>query len=309
MPDIMDSISQKSINCLDKGHVTLVDVMPRVVPDGKTADYAIVQAARVSYGDGTKTVNEDRGLIRYLLRHAHTTPLEMIEFKFHVKMPIFVCRQWARHRMSSTNEISARYSILKDEFYFPENGELRKQSSINKQGGEGIIDETSASSSYCIKKIVDDANNAYNFYEYMIKCGVAREQARMVLPLNIYTEFYWKIDLHNLFHFLALRADSHAQKEIRVYADAILVLLRQIVPIAVEAWEDYHHMRGAIKLTRLEVESLRDYIQQFQSFAKAEFKQVNSDNKREQAEWLEKASLLGITLPLPTQQGSVGQSS
>jgi thymidylate synthase (FAD) len=290
MPDIMDSIQQKTIECLDKGHVTLIDVMPRIVPEGKTADYAIVQAARVSYGDGTKTVNEDRGLIRYLLRHSHTTPIEMIEFKFALKMPIFVCRQWARHRMSSTNEISARYSILKDEFYLPDANELRKQSSVNKQGSDGIVNDITAS--YCAKKIEEDSEITYSFYEYMVKGEIAREQARMVLPLNIYTEFYWKIDLHNLLHFLALRCDKHAQKEIRVFADAILCLLKQVVPITIEAWEDYHPMRGAMKLTRLEVETIKKFMTEngWQSPAPA----IDSDNKREQAEWLEKAALLGI---------------
>jgi thymidylate synthase (FAD) len=299
MSDIMDSVVNKTINCLDKGHVTLVDVMPRNVPEGKTADYAIVQAARVSYGDGTKTVNEDRGLIRYLLRHQHTTPLEMVTLKFHCKMPIFVCRQWARHRMSSTNEISGRYSVMKDEFYFPQASDLRSQSQNNKQGGDGTIDEITAN--YSAGKITNDCNSAYDFYEYMIHAGVSREQARMVLPLNLYTEFYWKIDLHNLFHFLALRADSHAQKEIRVYAEAIIEILRQIVPVALEAWEDYHPMRGAIKLTRLETEALKSYIQKFQSFAHTEFQHVVSDNKREQSEWIEKAKILGINVP-PTKQ-------
>lgn len=292
MPDIMESISQKKIECLDKGHVTLIDVMPRIVPEGKTADYAIVQAARVSYGDGTKTVNEDRGLIRYLLRHAHTTPLEMVEFKIHLKMPIFVCRQWARHRMSSTNEISARYSILKDEFYLPDSSDLRMQSSINKQCSDGQIDEITAG--YCANKIKENAESTYNFYEYMINGKVAREQSRMVLPLNIFTEFYWKIDLHNLLHFLALRCDSHAQKEIRVYADAILEIIKQVVPITIEAWEDYHPMRGAMKLTRLEVEALRKCLDN--NALQVPFPNIDSDNKREQAEWIEKAKLLGINV-------------
>lgn len=292
MPDIMDSVQQKSIHCLDKGHVTLVDVMPRIVPEGKTADYAIVQAARVSYGDGTKTVNEDRGLIRYLLRHAHTTPLEMVEFKLHLKMPIFVCRQWARHRMSSTNEISARYSILKDEFYLPDSSDLRMQSSINKQCSDGQIDEITAV--YCANKIKENAEANYNFYEYMINGKVAREQSRMVLPLNIFTEFYWKIDLHNLLHFLALRCDSHAQKEIRVFADAILEILKQVVPVTIEAWEDYHPMRGAMKLTRLEVEALRKWLDE--NALQVPIPNIDSDNKREQAEWLEKAKLLGINV-------------
>lgn len=299
MPDIMDSVQQKSITCLDKGHVTLVDVMPRIVPEGKTADYAIVQAARVSYGDGTKTVNEDRGLIRYLLRHQHTTPLEMVILKFHCKMPIFVARQWIRHRASSYNEISARYSIMKDEFYFPFASDIRKQSTTNKQGGIQTFDQEVAN---CfVDDIINESESAFSNYMKMVDSGVSREQARMVLPLNLYTEWYWKIDLHNLFHFLALRADSHAQKEIRVFADAIISLLKQVVPIAVEAWEDYHPMRGAVKLTRLEVEALRDFIQQFHA---QELPQLKSDNKREQAEWREKAVRLGIiaSASAPTQK-------
>lgn len=295
MPDIMDQVTNKSIRCLDKGHVTLVDVMPRIVPEGKTADYAIVQAARVSYGDGTKTVNEDRGLIRYLLRHAHTTPLEMITFKFHCMMPIFVARQWIRHRASSYNEISARYSIMKDEFYFPFACDFRKQSSNNRQGGSEELDFETATE--FVNTLVDESNESYQIYMKMIDAGMSREQARMILPLNLYTEWYWKIDLHNLFHFLALRADSHAQQEIRVYAEAIIEILRQVVPIAVEAWEDYHPMRGAMKLTRLEVEALSNFMKQH--VWQVEMPLIATDNKREQAEWLEKAKLLGINISSP----------
>ena len=290
MPDIMDQVVNKSIHCLDKGHVTLVDVMPRVVPEGKTADFAIVQAARVSYGEGTKTVNEDRGLIRYLLRHAHTTPLEMVVLKLHCKMPVFVARQWIRHRASSYNEISARYSIMKDEFYFPFASDFRKQSTTNRQGGAEELDFLTATK--FVNSIIDESDEAYQIYMNMIDSGMSREQARMILPLNLYTEWYWKIDLHNLFHFLGLRADSHAQKEIQVYANAIIELLRQVVPVAVEAWEDYHPMRGAIKLTRLEVEALSNFIKQ--NAWQAAAPQITTDNKREQAEWLEKAKLLGI---------------
>jgi thymidylate synthase (FAD) len=216
----------------------------------------------------------------------------MVEFKLHLKMPIFVCRQWARHRMSSTNEISARYSILKDEFYLPNSSDLRMQSSINKQCSDGQIDEIIAG--YCANKIKENAESTYNFYEYMINGKVAREQSRMVLPLNIFTEFYWKIDLHNLLHFLALRCDSHAQKEIRVYADAILEIIKQVVPITIEAWEDYHPMRGAMKLTRLEVEALRKCLDN--NALQVPFPNIDSDNKREQAEWIEKAKLLGINV-------------
>lgn len=295
MPDIMDQVDNKFVRCLDKGHVTLVDVMPRIVPEGKTADFAIVQAARVSYGEGTKTVNEDRGLIRYLLRHQHTTPLEMVTLKFHCKMPIFVARQWIRHRASSYNEISARYSIMKDEFYVPFACDFRKQSASNRQGGSDELDFDLASG--FVNCVADESTEAYQIYTKMIDSGMSREQARMVLPLNLYTEWYWKIDLHNLFHFLGLRADSHAQKEIQVYANAILNLLRQVVPVAVEAWEDYHPMRGAIKLTRLEVDALSRRLSQ--SAPQLEAPQIDSGNKREQAEWLEKARLLGLTAPQP----------
>ncbi|MEI7488337.1 MAG: FAD-dependent thymidylate synthase, partial [Chryseobacterium sp.] len=215
MHDVLTNVSEKTIKCLDKGHVTILDVMPRLVPDDrKTADYAIVQAARVSYGDGTKTINEDRGLIRYLLRHKHTTPFEMIEFKFHMKMPIFIARQMVRHRTANINEYSGRYSMMKDEFYKPEIENVRQQSSVNKQGSGESINEVDASN--FIEKIDSICNQSYEEYEKAIQKGVAREQARMLLPVNFYTEWYWKVDLHNLLHFLALRCDPHAQWEIRV---------------------------------------------------------------------------------------------
>lgn len=286
--DILESIPEKTIKCLDNGHVRLVDVMPRICPVGQTADHAIVQAARVSYGDGTKSVNEDRGLIRYLMRHVHTTPFEMIEFKFQIKAPIFCARQWVRHRMSSTNEYSGRYSIMKDEFYKPTLDNIRQQSKTNKQGGDEKIDDLSASN--FLFQVEDMCIKSYQKYEQGLESGISREQARMILPLNLYTEWYWKIDLHNLFHFLALRCDSHAQWEIRVFAEAILNLIKPIVPFSVEAWEDYHDHRGAKKLTRLEIEALRS------SLEGKKVCNLNSDNKREQAEWVEKAKLLGLIL-------------
>jgi len=289
MHDVLTNVSEKTIKCLDKGHVTILDVMPRLVPDDrKTADYAIVQAARVSYGDGTKTVNEDRGLIRYLLRHKHTTPFEMIEFKFSVKLPIFIARQMVRHRTANLNEYSGRYSMMKDEFYKPEIENVRQQSSVNKQGGSGSINETDAYG--FIEKIDFICNQSYEEYEKAIQNGVAREQARMLLPVNLYTEWYWKVDLHNLLHFLALRCDAHAQWEIRVFANAMLELIKPIVPWAVEAWEDYHEHRGAIRLTKLEVDAM------VSSLGGISVNSLKTDNKREQEEWKTKAAMLGLSV-------------
>lgn len=285
--DVLENVSERKIDCLDHGHVRLVDSMPRLVPeDQKTADYAIVQSARVSYGDGTKSVNEDRGLIRYLMRHTHTTPFEMIEFKFHCKMPIFIARQWIRHRTANVNEYSGRYSVMKDEFYTPDEDKVMYQSKENKQGGDSIVDSYVAKS--FVESINDHNTSSYDLYQNALDSGISREQARTVLPLNLYTEWYWKIDLHNLFHFLSLRCDSHAQWEIRVFADAMLSLIKPIVPLAVEAWEDYHNHRGGKKLTRLEIESIKKSLNGSKVFP------LNSDNKREQLEWIEKANALGL---------------
>lgn len=293
--DALDLVPNKTIPCLDLGFVTLVDVMPRIVPDGQTCDYAIAQMARVSYGAGTKSVNEDRGLIRYLLRHQHTSPFEGIEFKFHMKMPVFIARQAIRHRTVSLNEISGRYSVMKDEFYIPAASDIRKQSSVNKQGSDGHIE--SEQSENFAKIIRQQSRDSYAWYMNMLEAGVAREQARMILPLNLYTEWYWKQDLHNLLHFLSLRADAHAQYEIQVYANAILELIKPLVPWTLEAWDDYNVMRGAIKLTKLEVAAIKNYNK-----SKAENKilpiigQIDSDNKREQSEWTQKARLLDFEI-------------
>ncbi len=288
--DVLSNVPHKRIDCLDKGFVELVDVMPRLVPDDdrKTADFAICQMARVSYGDGTKKVSEDRGLIRYLMRHVHTTPFEGVEFKFHCKMPIFVARQWIRHRTANVNEISGRYSVLKDDFYSPDVDNIRKQSTKNKQGGDSNIDLANAQ---CFKEYLDDlCLNAYKHYEDYLGVGISREQARMVLPLNLYTEWYWKIDLHNLFHFLGLRCDAHAQWEIRVFAEAMLQLITPVVPFAVEAWNDYHDHRSAMKITRLEIEAFRKVLQGMKVGP------LDSDNKREQEEWVAKAAKFGLTV-------------
>ena len=222
------------------------------------------------------------------MRHQHTTPFEMIEFKFHCKMPIFIARQWIRHRTSNVNEISGRYSILEDDFYIPQRDDVRQQSKINKQGSEQPVENATAD--IFIEKINKLCTDAYEAYEKAMEQGIGREQARMLLPVNLYTSWYWKIDLHNLFHFLGLRCDAHAQKEIQVFGNAILSLIRPIVPIAVEAWEDYHHMRGAIKLTRLEIAALMSVIKTLN----LPIPKIDSDNKREQAEWISKAMFLGF---------------
>lgn len=283
MPDILDAVPERLISCLDHGHVRLVDCMPRLVEDGQTADSAIVQAARVSYGEGTKTINQDRGLIRYLLRHGHTTPLEMVEFKFHCKMPIFIARQWIRHRTASVNEVSGRYSEVKDEYYVPELENIRAQSKTNKQGGAGIMPKDTAT--FFRFACGSYAADAFVEYGRHIDAGVSRELARINLPLSTYTEWYWKIDLHNLLHFLALRCDSPAQYEIRVFAEAMLKLITPIVPLTIEAWNDYHPMRGGMRLSRLEVEALTKLLETADLYTDPD---INSDNEREREEWKQK---------------------
>lgn len=218
---------------LDHGFVRVIDYMGD--------DSAICQAARVSYGKGTKAVSNDAGLIKYLMRHWHSTPFEMCEIKLHVKLPVFVARQWIRHRTANVNEYSARYSILDREFYIPAPEHLNAQSVVNNQGRGELLQGEEAARVLDILKA--DSNTAYDHYEEMIsdegQSGLARELARMNLPMNIYTQWYWKVDLHNLFHFLRLRADSHAQYEIRVYADAICKIVADWVPHAYAAFEDY----------------------------------------------------------------------
>lgn len=234
----MEGHLYKAYDVLDHGFIRVVDYMGD--------DAAICQAARVSYGKGTKSVSNDTGLIRYLMRHWHSTPFEMCEIKLHVKLPVFVARQWIRHRTANVNEYSARYSILDREFYIPEADQLAAQSVINNQGrGEMLQGEEAAR---VLEILKSDSNRAYDSYESMIsqdgQAGLARELARMNLPTNIYTQWYWKVDLHNLFHFLRLRADAHAQYEIRVYADAICKVVADWVPAAFGAFEDYR-MGGA----------------------------------------------------------------
>jgi thymidylate synthase (FAD) len=277
MHDVMGGSARWDVKVHDHGLVALIDVMPRLAPAGKTADFAIVQAARVSYGEGTKQVSEDRGLIRYLARHRHTTPYEMVEFKFHHVMPIFIARQWIRHRTANVNEYSARYSVVKDRFYRPEIENVRKQSTSNRQGGEEPIDTLTAQEYLThLEKVEAD----YKEYQRLMEKGVSRELARIALPVSVYTEWYWKCDLHNIFHFLSLRMDAHAQQEIRDYANAMFELIRPIVPIAAEAFIDYQ--LESMHLTRLEIEALR------------EKKPIATENKRETAEWEAKKTRLGL---------------
>jgi thymidylate synthase (FAD) len=223
---------------LDHGFVRIIDYMGD--------DAAICQAARVSYGKGTKSVQNDEGLIRYLMRHWHSTPFEMCEIKLHVKLPVFVARQWIRHRTANVNEYSARYSILDREFYIPAPEHVAAQSVVNNQGRGDIL--TGDEAARVLEILKADSARAYDNYESMIsqdgQQGLARELARMNLPANIYTQWYWKVDLHNLLHFLRLRADAHAQYEIRVYAEEMCKIVADWVPAAYRAFEDYR-MGGA----------------------------------------------------------------
>jgi thymidylate synthase (FAD) len=237
----MEEILYQAIPILDHGFVRVIDYMGD--------DAAIVQAARVSYGRGTKTLNSDAGLVNYLLRHRHTTPFEMCEVKYHIKLPIFVARQWIRHRTANVNEYSARYSILDNEFYMPAREHLAAQSTVNHQGRGEVL--SGKDSDRVMDLLKEDSERAYAGYADMLnedadgnavddtRQGLARELARMNLSLNFYTQWYWKTDLHNLLHFLSLRADSHAQYEIRVYAEAMLDTVKRWVPATYGAFMDY----------------------------------------------------------------------
>ena len=275
--DVMGGASRWNVPIHEHGFIALVDAMPRLVPEGLTADSAIVQSARVSYGQGTKMVSEDRGLVRYLMRHHHSTPVEMVEFKFHIAMPIFIARQWIRHRTANVNEYSARYSIMPDRFYRPSIDNVRKQSKSNRQGGEGPIDAGTAEE---FLQLLENAEANYQKYIELTEKGVAREIARAVLPVSVYTEWYWKCDLHNIFHFLSLRMDPHAQIEIQDYAKAMYELIKPIVPVACEAFEDYR--LNSMHLTGLEIDAIRTG------------KPLATENKRETAEWQEKKAQLGL---------------
>jgi thymidylate synthase (FAD) len=240
-----EALIDQEIPCLDKGFVRLVDYMG--------SDARIVQAARVSYGAGTKTVREDKGLIDYLIRNWHTSPFEQVQLTFHTKMPIFVARQWVRHRTARLNEISGRYSIMKDEFYVPDPEQIRLQSKDNKQGrSEERFTETEEADILAL--LEGDQKTMYGHYEELLERNVARELARTNLPVSLYTEWYWQIDLHNLFHFLRLRLDGHAQYEIRVYAEAMAQCAKAVAPFAYEAFEE--HILSSVTFSKRESEAL-----------------------------------------------------
>lgn len=249
----LEEILFKPIPVLDHGFIRVVDYMGD--------DTSVVQAARVSYGRGTRKVQEDKGLIHYLMRHSHTTPFEMAEIKLHVKLPIFVARQWIRHRTASVNEYSARYSILDNEFYLPRPENLAAQATTNRQGRGVVLEGDDAATVLALLR--DDAERSYSHYLQLLnespgpkdgdRSGLARELARMNLSLNFYTQWYWKIDLHNLMSFLKLRADPHAQYEIRVYAEALLDVLKRWVPISHGAFIEHRLSAAQFSATMMEV--------------------------------------------------------
>ena len=282
----LEKILYKPIKLLDHGFIRVIDYMGD--------DSAIVQAARVSYGSGTKKVSQDKGLIHYLMRHRHSTPFEMCEIKFHVKLPIFVARQWIRHRTANVNEYSARYSILDREFYIPEAQQLSSQSSVNNQGRDEVLGAREAKR--VLELLRKDASDCYEHYEEMLnfneqgkildenKKGLTRELARMNLTLNTYTQWYWKIDLHNLMHFISLRLDQHAQYEIRVYAQVMLDCLKKWTPLTYEAF--CQHRLGAIVVSQSGKEIIKKLIKG---------KKVSQASSGiSQREWIELMDSLGL---------------
>lgn len=246
---LMNEMIGEEIKVLDHGFIRLIDYMGN--------DAAVVQAARVSYGKGTKTNREDAGLINYLMRNKHTTPFEMAEIKFHVKLPIFVARQWIRHRTGSFNEYSGRYSIMDKDFYVPSHENLGLQSTSNKQGRGGQLGGSLAVQ--VIDNIWQHSKQAYTLYTNLLDEGVSRELSRMALPINYYSQWYWKVDLKNLLDFLNLRTDPHAQYEIRVYADEIAKIVQKWVPAVYAAYEE--HMKNSYTLSKTAINTVRCMIE------------------------------------------------
>lgn len=244
-----EALLDVEIPVLDKGFVRMVDYLG--------GDERIVQAARVSYGAGTKSFRQDRGLIHYLLRNAHTSPFEQVILTFHCKMPMFVARQWVRHRTARLNEISARYSVMKEDFYVPAPEHVSVQSTDNKQGRGETVSPQEAQA--VIDQMEMTYRDAYARYEQMLEKGIARELARAILPVSLYTEWYWQIDLHNLFHFLRLRMDPHAQYEIRAFAEAMAKCAKAVAPLAYEAFEE--HSLGGVSFSRAEAVALTQILE------------------------------------------------
>ena len=267
-----EKIIDKEIKVLDHGFVRLVDYMG--------SDARIVQTARVSYGEGTKTLREDAGLIDYLLRHEHSSPFEHVIFEFHAKMPIFVARQWIRHRTARLNEISGRYSVIKDEFYIPEASSINFQSKDNKQG-RAIDDVPAELKEKVISLLAEDQQNVYKNYEEMIDDDIARELARINLPLSTYTEWYWQMDLKNMFHFLKLRMDHHAQWEIQEYGRAMAKIVKAVCPLAYDSFE--RHIVNGARFSSHELDAIKEMLDgkpnPLEGRKLAEFKQkLNSDD-------------------------------
>jgi len=275
-----EEVLDKEFKVLDHGYVILVDYMG--------GDESIVQAARVSYGKGTKKLSDDRGLIRYLMRHDHTTPFEMVELKFHCKMPIFVAREWIRHRTANVNEYSLRYSEPEGDFYIPDASQIGYQSKDNKQGRslENVPDELKEKVQRYMKEI---SQEAFKKYQELNQAGIARELARALLPVNLYTRWYWKIDLHNLFHFLRLRIDPRAQYEIRVYAEMMAEITKKVAPLAYEAFEDYK--LSSMTLSKLEIAAL-DSILEGENKVDGVCEKVGFKKGRELNEFKEKLEVL-----------------
>jgi thymidylate synthase (FAD) len=292
-----DALLDVRLDVLDHGFVRLVDYLG--------GDDRIVQSARVSYGEGTKTVREDRALIDYLLRHRHTSPFEQVILTFHVKMPIFVARQWIRHRTARLNEISGRYSVMRDEFYVPRPHEVRFQSETNKQGSaEHEVPESLR------EAVIDGLRSAqattFGQYEELLEQGIARELARVNLPLSLYTEMYWQIDLNNLFHFLRLRMDWHAQYEIRAYGDAMARCVRAVAPLAYEAFEE--HVLHGRSLSRSELAVVRAALDPGRLSAALDASGLRPSRQRE---LLQKLGVSDAREPEPAaaQNGQVGESA
>ena len=241
-----EAILDKEFPVLNKGFIRLIDYMG--------GDDRVVQSARVSYGEGTKSYREDAALIDYLLRNVHTSPFEQVVFTFHIKLPIFIARQWIRHRTARLNEISGRYSVMKDDFYVPANEDIALQSTDNKQGRSADpLDPIEAEKIRV--SLADDQKAAYTAYTSLVDDGIARELARINLPLSLYTEWYWQIDLHNLFHFLKLRLDAHAQKEIRLYAEVLFELAKKVAPRCCESFQ--RHTLGGVRFSGEELAEIQ----------------------------------------------------
>lgn len=272
-----EEILDREFPVLDKGFVILVDYMG--------GDNRIVQSARVSYGSGTKSIRDDAGLIDYLMRHKHTSPFEQVSLTFHAKMPIFVARQWIRHRTAKLNEISGRYSVMRDEFYVPEDSDINLQSTGNKQGRS--TEEIPKELREEVREILQGGQkDSYEDYEYLIGEGIAKELARINLPLSLYTEWYWKSDLHNLFHFLNLRMDPHAQWEIRQYANVMAEITKKVAPIAYESFEN--HQRNSITFSQDELALVRQAMQIEDQFGLEKLVEQNFSSKGRREEFLDK---------------------